>query len=775
MALNDPKLKIEITADSRQAQRAVTGLYADVNKLGGGFTSAFGGFLPIAATAAAAVTGVATAAAGVGLALFTLTKEAADYGSAIFDATQKTGQSAEVISALKYAADESGSSLEAITGSIGKFTVLVGEARTGSEKASNTLKQYGITATTVDGALAQAIQTINNEKDATLQAAAAKALFKDRTGEILPVIKSFDGNLPALMDKLKKMGLLMSDEDARAADLFGDTLNDLEKQAGAVGRQFAMELMPYVTQAMRSISGAMTENQGVVAAWGKGVGEVLSGISNAYSGLAYAANVAFTSITGYFGTNLQATSTWVDAAIQLFAPYINVLRSLSSVTGGVQNAIIAGTTAASDRVKFAMPKFPNMGSAGVGKAGKAGGSGESEADKAAREAEERRRKAVQAAEKEMQQTLAIYSAGYKERTAALDQALETGQIVEVQHIRDSARVRQEAVMDEMTLLNKLAKNENLNDEDRQEIAQKLKVLAIELRVEKLKGSTEITAQIKKEVKAENELLEAERKRLDAIKKVRMQKKADADAARIEEMRRKRNRGGDSYDFGIGGSFKDFSDQVLSNGPKMSEVLGQLGQIGSAAFGQLAQGLGAMVESWVLLGDLGPNAMRKMVASVLAGVASQSAVLAIFELAKGFAALWLNPAEAASHFKAAALFGVVAVGAAVAGRAVAGDSFKTDSNKKSSSGGGNSSSSNDRNPDPFSRASATAYQSGQNLEIRKLSDEIAKLRSNISSMRPGDVLTAGARQKPGFFATQVHSDISGNSALGSRILRSSGVK
>lgn len=100
----------------------------------------------------------------------------------------------------------------------------------------------------------------------------------------------------------------------------------------------------------------------------------------------------------------------------------------------------------------------------------------------------------------------------------------------------------------------------------------------------------------------------------------------------------------------------------------------LSAVGSVVNG-LAQGVGSLVSQWILLGVSGPGAMRKLVASVLAGVAAQAAVLAIFELAKGFAALFFNPAEAAAHFYAAALFGSIAAVSAVAGRRFAGDLFK----------------------------------------------------------------------------------------------------
>lgn len=94
---------------------------------------------------------------------------------------------------------------------------------------------------------------------------------------------------------------------------------------------------------------------------------------------------------------------------------------------------------------------------------------------------------------------------------------------------------------------------------------------------------------------------------------------------------------------------------------------------------LAQGVGQLVQNWVLLGTTGPNAFRKLVASVLAGVSAQAAVLAIMELAYGFAALtpWgaaiYGPAP--FHFKAAALFGAVALITGLAGRKIAGNAFQ----------------------------------------------------------------------------------------------------
>lgn len=112
---------------------------------------------------------------------------------------------------------------------------------------------------------------------------------------------------------------------------------------------------------------------------------------------------------------------------------------------------------------------------------------------------------------------------------------------------------------------------------------------------------------------------------------------------------------------------------------IKDALGSLKQAGLDAFGSLAQGFGQMVSSWVLYGNQGENSLKKMVAGVLANVAAMATTYAILSLAAaalattvwGAALLGGTPAQ---FLKAAALFGAVAVSAAVGGRAVAGNSF-----------------------------------------------------------------------------------------------------
>jgi len=107
---------------------------------------------------------------------------------------------------------------------------------------------------------------------------------------------------------------------------------------------------------------------------------------------------------------------------------------------------------------------------------------------------------------------------------------------------------------------------------------------------------------------------------------------------------------------------------------MKSAFEEVKALGAEVFSQWSQGVGSMIENWVLMGETGPAALKKITAQVLASAAAESAILAIVETAKGFATLFTNPAESAGHFTAAAIFAGVAGGAAIAGRALAGNSF-----------------------------------------------------------------------------------------------------
>jgi hypothetical protein len=121
---------------------------------------------------------------------------------------------------------------------------------------------------------------------------------------------------------------------------------------------------------------------------------------------------------------------------------------------------------------------------------------------------------------------------------------------------------------------------------------------------------------------------------------------------------------------------------------MSEDTGNFLSIALDGFRQLVAGVGSLVTQWVLMGEVGPAALRKLLASIIAHYAGSWIIKAIDLTAEGFSYIAKASAAAASGnlvaaalyktaatnaFISAAKYGAAGAAAAVVGRAVAGNS------------------------------------------------------------------------------------------------------
>jgi len=752
-------LLFKLDADSSGVKRELAAVDASIGSLGGKM-STFGG---MATVAAAGVAAIGAAALTAGRFLFDLTKATSEYGSEIFDATQKTGLAAETISSLKVAADQSGSSLDAVTGGIAKFAKTIGEAADGSETAQAKLAKIGVTASDMETALGQALQTIAKYPPGVQQMTAAQAAFGKSGADLLPFIKSFDGDLPGLIAKMKELGVTMSDKNARAADEFGDTLDTLTTQAAGVGRQFAFEMMPAITRSMQAVSGWLVANQGTISAWGRGTVEVLSGVVNAYRGLAYVAGEAFNHLAGYFHLNIRATSVWSENMLKLMTPVITGFRNLAGIADGIPDQIKAGTQTAADKVKFAIPpiKMPTFSNAG-GKS-KASRADDSEAREA--EARERRdlaaqisleRKNLETIRQQLSETFDGIRATFAEDGdtdaffADSREAMErfTEALQSSLSLLDALENRSRASMTEneraLLTAEQLERRQDAVNLGKAEYAENRESLAKKEKEWDEERNAEAEYNIKlgqQQVGLIIEKMQAEQEAADQM---------IANLAAIDPALQMQPGSTEVSPYGPFQSWIDgwtqFVAQVNADAPTLGQSLQALGGIFVNAFAGMAQAMGGVVQQWVLMGSTGPAVMRKILASALASIAAEAAVRAIWELALGFATLFTNPSESAGHFVAAALFGSVAVGAGLAGRAVAGDAFKQQAQTSTSS----SSAGSTANSGQGSAGKAGVYSSqedmiverGRNTLAGRLGTVLVKIQTTKDHVL--DVVTEGLR-------------------------------
>lgn len=272
MAIGDSQgILLKIKGDSSSAITAVKATRTEIDAATvstKNLSSSFSGIGGPAAIAAAAIAGVALVGAKLATTLFDLAKNAAEYGSKIYDASQKTGLSAQTLTALKYAADQAGSSFEQVTKGVVLFGAEVGKAGQKNEEAKAKMKELGVTSTDLRTALGQAVQTIYEAKSSTEQLTLASEAFGRKIGpDLIPLIKDAEGNLDKLEETAKKLGLTITDEAAAAADQFGDQLDTLSAQAHGVGIVIGNELIPIFNEMAHDVSEWLARNQGEIKKW----------------------------------------------------------------------------------------------------------------------------------------------------------------------------------------------------------------------------------------------------------------------------------------------------------------------------------------------------------------------------------------------------------------------------------------------------------------------------------------------------------------------------
>lgn len=196
----------------------------------------------------------------------------AKVGSDLNDMSKRTGIAVEELSTLKYAADQSGTSMEGLEVGVKKMQKAIVEAGDGSKSAQEALAGVGLTAARLAGLtpdaqfklIAAGLEAI---QDPGQRAAAAMAIFGKSGTELLPMIEG----LSAAQAEARRLGLQMSTEDAKAADEFGDAIDRLKMQVGMLVVKVGGALAPVLSSFVRIAGGAAsaaskwaTENGGAI-------------------------------------------------------------------------------------------------------------------------------------------------------------------------------------------------------------------------------------------------------------------------------------------------------------------------------------------------------------------------------------------------------------------------------------------------------------------------------------------------------------------------------
>ena len=176
-------------------------------------------------------------------------KVLADFGSQLKDTADRTGIAAGKLSELAYAADQSGTDLGAVELGVKKMQRTLVEAASGSDTARAALARVGLTVRDLaglspDAQLARIADGLAAIGDPAERTAAAVELFGKSGTDLIPMLSAGAAGLEEFAQRARELGLTMSDEQAAAAEKFGDALATLWAALRGLSMSVGQALVP---------------------------------------------------------------------------------------------------------------------------------------------------------------------------------------------------------------------------------------------------------------------------------------------------------------------------------------------------------------------------------------------------------------------------------------------------------------------------------------------------------------------------------------------------
>lgn len=195
-----------------------------------------------------------------------MSKQAANYGDAIRDASIRTGISTETLSGLKFAAEQTGTSFESINTGLIRMSRNALAASEGTGQAARAFETLGVSVKdsagqlrSQDAILLDVAEAFSKMEDGTRKAALAQQLFGRGGAQMIEFLNQGEEGLLAFQQRARELGLEILPGAATAADKFNDSLNELQNAQLGLSNTIGQILLPGLTRVVDVITGVVVE------------------------------------------------------------------------------------------------------------------------------------------------------------------------------------------------------------------------------------------------------------------------------------------------------------------------------------------------------------------------------------------------------------------------------------------------------------------------------------------------------------------------------------
>lgn len=258
-----------------------------------------------------------------------------ELGDSLFTLSQKTGVSVESLSALKFVAGQTNTSLDSISGAVFKLEANLGK---GAKETSAALSGIGLSLKDLrqqapEEAFASILKNIGELPSATERAATGVAIFGKSFKDVAQLSKE---DLPALIQQAKDLGLVMSTETAVAADRFNDAMGALRGRIEGLGLQLGAKLLPALIAFAETFGDVFAEAFKSVAFSGEK-------FSESFDLVVVQVGKGAAKLVEVFALLVDATTKWASDSILRFAAEADAFIALGQAMVGVARLVDQAT------------------------------------------------------------------------------------------------------------------------------------------------------------------------------------------------------------------------------------------------------------------------------------------------------------------------------------------------------------------------------------------------------------------------------------------------
>lgn len=278
----------------------------------------------------AAMGGAAIAAAGgVVLApLLAATNAFGEMGDKIHKMSARTGVSAEKLSQLAFAAEQSGTSIDEVGNTFFRTSRRIANAaETGAGPAARGLKLLGVNLDELskmspDEQFMTLADTLNGLEDQAFANQMGFEILGDSFKGLKPLMAEGSGGIKALMKEADALGRTMSKDDVDAAAAYGDAMNRVSSVVKGLKTQIGAALAPALAEVATTFAGMaknvvsfLKENRSTIKIVA-GVAAAVIGLGGAITALGFSfigIGAALTAMAGLLGFVLSPLGLIVTA------------------------------------------------------------------------------------------------------------------------------------------------------------------------------------------------------------------------------------------------------------------------------------------------------------------------------------------------------------------------------------------------------------------------------------------------------------------------------